>query len=144
MVNISSACWTTSLPFTSFHALRELKSTGTMCHLNNLNVAKSPLPLPRDLQYIWSDIRKVIDDLHLKNHRDPTCKEKYNIESIWQPSIQILTPCPVNKRLLGWAGLRKFYMWCHAKTHFHFYLHRMVKRRNEYISYTAMRTTKDL
>ena len=41
-----------------------------MCHLNNLRVARQPLPLPGDLKFIWSDINKVIDDLHIKNHKD--------------------------------------------------------------------------
>ena len=34
-------------------------SYDNMCHLNNLIVAKSPLPLPGDLKYIWSNITKV-------------------------------------------------------------------------------------
>ena len=29
-----------------------------MCHLDNLKVAKKPLPLPGTLKYIWLDIQK--------------------------------------------------------------------------------------
>ena len=46
-----------------------------MCHLDNLKVAKKPLPLPGDLQFIWLDIKKIIDSLHLKNHKDAMCHE---------------------------------------------------------------------
>ena len=34
-------------------------SYDNMCHLDNLIVAKLPLPLPGDLKYIWSNITKV-------------------------------------------------------------------------------------
>ena len=46
-----------------------------MCHLDNLKVAKKPLPLPGDLQFIWLDIKKIIDSLHLRNHKDSRCHE---------------------------------------------------------------------
>ena len=51
-----------------------------MCHLNNLRV---PHQLPGDLQYnIWTDINKVIDDLHIKNHKNSSCREQYNTDSL--------------------------------------------------------------
>ena len=53
-----------------------------MCHLNNLRVARLPLPLPDDLKYIWLDVNKVIDDFHMKNHRDPSCKKKYSTDDL--------------------------------------------------------------
>ena len=46
-----------------------------MCHLDNLKVAKKELPLPGDLKYVWLDIKKVIDSLHLQNHKDEKCHE---------------------------------------------------------------------
>ena len=46
-------------------------SYDNMCNLDSLKVARSPLPLPGDLKYIWQDIGKVIDDLHIKNHKNP-------------------------------------------------------------------------
>ena len=44
-----------------------------MCHLNNLKAAKKPLPLPGDPQYLWLDVTKIIDELHIKNHADKKC-----------------------------------------------------------------------
>jgi len=53
-----------------------------LCKLNNLRVARQPLPLPDDLKYIWLDVNKVIDEFHMKNHRDVSCKQKYNTEDL--------------------------------------------------------------
>ena len=50
-------------------------SYDNMCHLDNLKVAKKELPLPGDLKYVWLDIKKVIDSLHLQNHKDEKCHE---------------------------------------------------------------------
>ena len=57
-------------------------SYDNMCNLDSLKVACSPLPLPGDLKYIWQDIGKVIDDLHIKNHKNPKCHEKYSTETL--------------------------------------------------------------
>ena len=50
-------------------------SYDNMCHLNNLKVARRPLPLPGDLAYLRLDVKKIIDDLHIKDHRDPRCEQ---------------------------------------------------------------------
>ena len=46
-----------------------------MCPLYNSKVACQLLPLSGDLKFIWTDVSKVIDDLHIKNHRDPSCHQ---------------------------------------------------------------------
>ena len=46
-------------------------SYDNMCHLNNLKVARRPLPLPGNLAHIWMDVNKIINDRHIKNHKDP-------------------------------------------------------------------------
>ena len=53
-------------------------SYDNMCHLNNLRVAKQLLPLHGDLKYIWLDVNKIIDSLHLSNHKDDRCKVTYD------------------------------------------------------------------
>ena len=50
-------------------------SYDSMCHLNNLKVARQPLPLPGDLAYLWLDMKKIVDDLHIKNHLHPRCEQ---------------------------------------------------------------------
>ena len=51
------------------HKSREERKTiivsyDNMCHLNNLKAAKKPLPLPGDLQYLWLDVTKIINELN--------------------------------------------------------------------------------
>jgi len=53
-----------------------------MYHLDNLKVAREPLPLPGDHKYIWQDITKIIDELHIRNHKDSRCRTKYNPEVV--------------------------------------------------------------
>ena len=53
-----------------------------MCHLDNLKAARAPLPLPGDLKYMWLDVNKVIDTLHLTNHKDKRCHQLYNPDKI--------------------------------------------------------------
>ena len=53
-------------------------SYDNMCHLDNLRVARKPLPLPGDLQYLWTDTRKMIDSLHIRNHKDTRCRQRYD------------------------------------------------------------------
>ena len=61
---------------------RIIVSYNNMCHLNNLKAARKPLPLPGDLQYLWLDVTKIIDELHIKNHADKRCIEKYNPKEV--------------------------------------------------------------
>ena len=49
------------------------------CHLDNLKVAKKPLPLPGGKQYLRTDINKIIDTLHIKDKR---CQEKHTPERL--------------------------------------------------------------
>ena len=123
-------------------------SYDNMCHLNNLKVAKNPLPLPGkllmmcvtnissplgNLAFLWSDIIKIIDTLHIKNHKDSRCKELYDPEKIKadNPSLNTMS-C---EQTFVWLSRYKKILSAMRKTHFHFYLHRMVKRRNIYIEY---------
>ena len=46
-----------------------------MCCVNNLKVSKKPLPLTGDLQYLWLDVTKINDELHIKNHTGTRCIE---------------------------------------------------------------------
>ena len=105
-----------------------------MCHLNNLRVARLPLSLPGDLKkYIWLDVNKVIDDFHMKNHRDASCRQKYSTEILrkTKPDLNSMA-C---EQTFAWLSRHKKILSAMPKIHFHFYLHRMVKRRNKYISY---------
>ena len=104
-----------------------------MCHMNNLKVARTPLPLPGDLKHIWSDVNKVIDDLHIRNHVDPCCKELYSTHHLKTENPNFNTMAC--EQTFAWLSRHKKILCAMEKVHFHFYLHRMVKRRNSYICY---------
>ena len=91
-----------------------------MCHLNNLKVARQPLPLPGDLAYLWLDMKKIADDLHIKNHLHPRC-EQYRTPAVIGNTI-------VCEQMFAWLSRYKKILSAMSKTHHHFYLHRMVLR----------------
>ena len=104
-----------------------------MCHLDNLKVAREPLPLPGDHKYIWQDITKIIDELHIRNHKDSRCRTKYNPEVV--KTISKTTNTMSCEQTFAWLSRFKKVICAMPKTHFHFFLHRMIKRRNLYITY---------
>lgn len=108
-------------------------SYDNMCHLNNLKVARRPLPLPGDLQYLWLDVMKIIDSLHLRNHKDPSCHELYNPQKIKEinPSYNTMT-C---EQTFAWLGRFKKILASMGKCHHHFFMHRVIKRCNKYIPF---------
>ena len=51
-----------------------------MCHVDGLKAAAKSLHFPAPLDKVWSSIVKVIDKLHIRNHKDARCKTLYNPE----------------------------------------------------------------
>lgn len=85
-------------------------SYDNMCHLNNLRVAKNPLPLLGDFKHLWTDIQKITDSLHIANHKDKRCKDLYNPEMLQKEHLEINTMCC--EQIFAWPqGIIKF----HAK-----------------------------
>ena len=103
-----------------------------MCHLNNLKASRRPLPLPGDLKYIWLDVQKIIDSLHIKNHKDIQCQQYDPKQVLAEDSTMNTMSC---EQTFAWLSRYKKILCAMPKTHHHFYLHRMVKRRNNYISW---------
>ena len=109
-------------------------SYDNMCHLDNLRVSKRPLPLPGDLKYIWQDtFGKIIDTLHIHNHVDKECQVKYSPQELKENNEDFNTM--VCEQTFAWLSRYKKILCSMPKIHHHFYLHRMIKRRNTYISY---------
>ena len=42
-----------------------------------MNMMKKPLPLDGEFTHVWTDIQKVIDPLHIHNHKRPECHVLY-------------------------------------------------------------------
>ena len=105
-----------------------------MCHLNNLRVARKELPLPGELRHIWMDVTKVIDRLHMSNHVDPSCHKLYSMDNIKVEENKHFNTMAC-EQTFAWLSRHKKILCAMPKNQFHFYLHRMVKRRNKYITH---------
>ena len=53
-----------------------------MCNLDKLRVAKKPLPLPKPYDKIWLKVRKIVDRLQMRNHKNPECCLKYGSDDL--------------------------------------------------------------
>ena len=78
------------------------------------------------------DIKKVIDSLHIKNHKDPLCLQQYNPNEVITDDNMNTMTC---EQTFAWFSRYKKILCAMPKVHHHFYIHRMVKRRNAYISW---------
>lgn len=101
-----------------------------MCNLCRLKIAMKPLPLPAPFDQLWLKVSKFIDDLHLRNHKRPECKQLYSTERIREKYQALNTP--VCEQTFVWASKFKRIMCAMPKRRFLFFYHRMVTRRNRY------------
>ena len=93
-----------------------------MCHADGLKAAAKNLPFPAPLDKVWSSIVKVIDKLHIRNHKDAKCKTLYNPEG----------KVPEGFNTMAAESRLKRIVCAMPRLHQFFYLHRAVKRRNKY------------
>ena len=104
-----------------------------MCQVDSLKVARKPLPLPENYQNIWLNVQKIIDTLHIKNHKNKRCHEIYHPTKIKDTYPDMNTMAC--EQTFAWLGRFKKILPGMGKRHHHFFLHRMVKRRNKYIEH---------
>ena len=101
-----------------------------MCNLDRLKAVQKPLPLPPPFKNIWLKINKVIDRLHIRNHKRPECKTKYSSDLLKERIPGLNTP--VAEKTFVWALKFKKIMCAMPKRRQLFFYHRTVIRRNAY------------
>ena len=101
-----------------------------MCHLDGLKAAKNPLPWAAPWDRAWMSIQKIIDSLHIRNHKDQSCKESYNPANLKKELPDGNTMAA--EQTFVWLSRFKNILCAMPKVHHLFYLHRMVKHRNRY------------
>ena len=101
-----------------------------MCNLCRMKVAREPLPLPAPLDTAWLSLNKIIDSFHLRNHVNLQCHQLYSPEGLKLTHPHVNTQA--GEQTFVWLGRFKHILCAMTKTHHLFYLHRMVRRRNEY------------
>lgn len=93
---------------------------------------KKTLPLSSPYDQLWLKITKIIDRLHIKNHKGRYCKEKYGSDSLKEKFPELNTP--VAEQTFVWAASFKKIFCAMPKIRSMFFYHRMVVRRNRYTS----------
>ena len=104
-----------------------------ICNVARLKLLQGLLDLPDPFSSIWQDVGKVIDPLHIKNHKNPECHEKYNPDIVKSeiPNANLM----VCEQTFSWLGKFKKILNSMPKYTQLFLLHRLVQRRNEYTQY---------
>ena len=101
-----------------------------MCHLERLRAARNILPWLAPWDKAWMSIRKIIDSLHIRNHKDKTCQEKYDPHILKEEIPNGNTMAA--EQTFVWLSRFKKILCAMRKAHHLFYLHRIVKHRNNY------------
>ena len=101
-----------------------------MCNVGKMLIARQKLPLEAPYDRLWLEVNKVIDLLHIRNHIDLKCKEILNPNKLKQLYPQL--NAPVAEHTFIWALRFKKILGAMPKSHFLFFYHRMVIRRNRY------------
>ena len=99
-----------------------------MCHVDGLKLAKLDLPFQKPFDKMWQRVVKVIDRLHIRNHKDDKCKTVYNPDGKIPAKYNTMAAEQTNV----WASRLKRIICAMPRIHQFFYLHRSIKRRNLY------------
>ena len=101
-----------------------------MCHLDGMKAEKNPLPLASSWDKARTSVKKIIDILPIKNHKDKSCRDQYD-PSILKEKLPDGNTIAAEQTFV-WLSRFKKILCAMPKAHHLLYLHRMVKRRNQY------------
>lgn len=107
-----------------------------------MKAAKNDLPLPSPWDKAWSSVTKIIDSLHINNHKDKQCREQYD-PSLLKRELPDANTMAAEQTFV-WLSRFKKILCAMPKVHHLFYLHRMVKRRNQYTTHCYKNGKKPL
>lgn len=101
-----------------------------ICNVDRLKLLRGPLPIEEPFPKVWQEVGKVIDPLHLSNHKNPECQIKYNPSKVKEqiPDANLM----VAEQTFSWLGKYRRSLNAMPKYHQLFLLHRLVQRRNKY------------
>ena len=99
-----------------------------MCRVHGLKVARVDLPFEDPWKKVWQCVVKVIDKLHILNHKDEKCKTMYKPIDKVPSGYNIMAA----EQTFVWGSRFKRLICAMPQLHQFFYLHRLVKQRNAY------------
>ena len=107
----------------------------TRCNFCNLKAINESLAgiFPEPYASMWTKIQKIIDELHLANHKRASCKVDYNPERFRLQHPQALEANTMAaEQSFSWLTRYKKQIDSMSKRNQFFFIHRIVLRRNEY------------
>ena len=113
-----------------------------MCNLDRMQAATEELPLPEPYNKLWHSVSKIIDVFHLRNHKRKECHVKYNPQALKEIHPHYNTEAC--EQTFSWLARYHKILSSLPKVHNHFFLHRLIKRRNRYNSYCYSNGKKPL
>ncbi|XP_055354787.1 uncharacterized protein LOC129600331 [Paramacrobiotus metropolitanus] len=114
-----------------------------ICQLNRLKAASAPLPFPEPFDQIWNRVSKIVDGLHIQNHKDPRCKEKYHPDKYLKshPTATERNTMAA-EQTFSWIAKFKKQLNAMNKARQFFFIHRMIVRRNDYMSHCVAKNSR--
>lgn len=113
---------------------RVFLSYDNMCQLNRLRASKLPLPLDPPFDSMWNRIQKIIDGLHVRNHKDPACQKMYDHSQFEKAHPTAQKNTMAAEQTFSWLVRFKKQLNSMPKMNQMFFLHRLHVHRNRYIS----------
>lgn len=93
------------------------------------------LPLPGKFKHIWKNVNKIVDGLHINNHKRDVCRKELHPDNFKDANPEIEEPNTMAaEQLFAWLGRFKKQLNSLPKRQQLFMLHRLAIRRNQYIS----------
>ena len=107
-----------------------------MCNLNRLLAARQPLPLPEPYSSMWQDISKIIDDLHISNHKNPECRRLYGPQLFDERfGTRFKKNTMAAEQTFSWLVRFKKQANSMPKERQIFFIHRLITLRNRYVEH---------
>ena len=108
-------------------------SYDNVCNLSNMKLWREPLPI-KTFANLWQDnLIKIIDSIHLHNHKRESCHKNFNPKILKEKLPDGNTM--ICEQTFCWLGRFKKILNALPKHRFEFMLHRLVIHRNRYTEY---------
>ena len=121
------------IPMEKWSSTKFFLSYDNMCNLSNMKLWRAPLPV-KMLPNLWNDnLIKIIDSVHLHNHKRESCKRDFN-PSIMKNSLPNGNTM-ICEETFAWLSRFKKILNVLPKHRFEFMLHRLIIHRNRYTEY---------
>ena len=100
-------------------------SYDNMGNLDRLKAARGKLPLPSPYDGLWCKVTKVIESLHIRNHKREDCKKSFEkkLQELKKKNPDFNTMAA--EQVFAWLGRFKKILCAMDKCHQLFHLHQM-------------------